>query len=154
MQLDTRRPVLVLIGAWNAAIFQQPKWVAKHLHGLKEGAQTTYRMYHNTDENRTITFIGDYGIGYSANESRLEFYITSFNRSAFDRLVSFIGHVMETLPHTPMGDFGVNFTAIESDPSPDVLDRIQSSDNLSSTLAICRRNPLQNKGLTLRARFR
>src|SRR5690348_3300742 len=45
--VDTRRPLLVMIGAWNVAIFQQPMWVAKYLHGLKEGQQVALREYRN-----------------------------------------------------------------------------------------------------------
>ena len=133
MNLDTRRPVLVLLGAWNPAVFS-PQWAAAHLYGIQDGAEISLDISYIQPNNKTVAYIHD--VGYYVDNTRFEIYANSFSNDLFGRVGELAQRLLEKLPHTPLGDFGINFHFNENDPSNDLIDKLTSNDQLESRFRI------------------
>lgn len=129
MRLDARRPVVVLTGAWNPAIFN-PGWVGLHLLGIPKGQTVTVRIVQSMPDMKQVTYVADSNIGYYADFTRVEFYSNSYETEGIRSLAQTIARLLETLPHTPFGHFGINFLFIEENPSTALLDKFQSADRI------------------------
>lgn len=125
MQLDLRRPVLVLTGTWNPAIFQ-PGWMAKNLFEIPEGKSVQASEIIHVQSSRRVTYVGD--IGIAATASRIEVYCNSLQKDCLAKAESMLRNTIRTLPHTPIGALGVNFQFTENDIEGDVLDRLKTHE--------------------------
>lgn len=134
MQLDTRRPVLVLLGAWNPAVFS-PQWTATHLYGISDGSEITLSILNLQPDNKTITYV-QHDVGYYVDNSRFEIYANSFADQSLKKVGDIARTLLTTLPHTPLGDFGINFHFHESDPPTALLDKLTSNDAIDSHFRI------------------
>jgi hypothetical protein len=126
MKLDTRRPVLVLLGAWNPAIFR-PEWVAAQLLGFPEGEQITVRALLEVKEQKQLLYIGD--LGYFVNQQRFEIYSQKYDDAGLRSAANFVAKICEILPHTPLGNFGINFRFLESDPQDRLYEVICTNEH-------------------------
>jgi hypothetical protein len=129
MRLDARKPLVVLTGAWNPAIFN-PGWVGLHLLGRPEGQTVNVRLVQTLPDVKQVLYVADSDIGYYTDSTRVEFYSNSYDTGALAAVTQMVARLLEALPHTPFGDFGVNFNFVEDSPSTPLLDKLQSKDGL------------------------
>jgi hypothetical protein len=45
-------------------------------------------------------------------------------------------NLLQVLPHTPLGPVGINFAFLESEPAPDLLDKIRPADDIDQRFRI------------------
>ena len=135
MKLDLRRPTLVITGAWNPPIFQPP-WAAKHLFGVPEGDQIRVNQMIRVgpSEPLAVSYIDD--VGYRVAQSRVEIYVNAMERRFIRNCEEVCVRLLESLPHTPIRAFGVNFFFVEDDPSDLLLDSLQVTDSLAEEYQI------------------
>jgi hypothetical protein len=128
MKLDTRLPALVVLGTWNPAIFQ-PAWVARHLFGVPEGQSIQgWEMVTSNQPPKHVTYLGQ--VGYSITQTRLEVYSNTGLAEAFGEAEKFAIQVIEKLPHTPLGAFGINQRFFEEHPDADLLEKLRTNDRV------------------------
>jgi hypothetical protein len=133
MKLDTRRPILVLLGAWNPAIFR-PEWVAAQLLGVPEGQQITVRTLVEVKEQKQLFYIGD--LGYYVSQQRFEVYSQRYDDVGLRAAANFVAKVCEILPHTPLGNFGINSRFFDRDPPDRLYEMISTNDHLDERYRI------------------
>ncbi len=132
-KLVLRRPVVVLLGAWNPAIFT-PEWIAHFLFEYKDGDNVTIGMIQEVASGEHIIFIDN--IGISASTNRLKFFV--WEENDIEKLPSVITKLYETLPHTPLGDFGVNYKFTVESPNISIVESLETSEFLDMEFAILR----------------
>lgn len=138
MELDLRQPTLVIVGAWNPAIFQDP-WIAKHLWGIPEGqevevAHLTEHDQRTRSTRRTIRFMN--GIGLNVTNERLEIFPTDFSPEGMEKCETLCATIANTLSHTPVGALGSNFHFNVSEPTEDLLDLLETKDTLDERYSL------------------
>jgi len=119
MYLNLQRPLLVITGAWNPAVFQVP-WMAVNLFGKKRGDTVSVTHIQLQDRPDLLTYFGDIGIGVS--QRRIDLFANNFDDNTKRALEGTCVKLIELLPHTPMDGFGANFIFEESDPDPGLID--------------------------------
>ena len=127
LKLDTTRPCVVLVGAWNPAIFS-PQWVGRNLFEIPEGQTFDIKVLQRSDDIRQVTYVGE--IGYFITNNRIELYINGYNEENFQSVSDVISNLVSTLPHTPFGNFGINFRFVAVDPVDEVFDLLKSNDQI------------------------
>lgn len=135
MKLDARRPVVVLLGAWNPAIFN-PEWVAFQLFDIQRGSNFQVQLLRNVTEDKNVFFIANSMVGYYVDATRCELYVRHCDQESFQQLAQFVRRVIDTLRHTPFGDFGINFQFIEENASVGLLDALSTKDDIDQHLVI------------------
>jgi hypothetical protein len=138
MQLDLTRPMLVITGAWNPAVFT-PQWVAKNLFDIPEGREVTVNIAQNVDPNGNVsaaTYFGD--IGMSVGNRRLDLFSNSFEDTGKRALERLCLKIIDLLPHTPIDGFGVNFIFRTTDPWSGLVDKLKTKDDIESEYEIDR----------------
>jgi hypothetical protein len=133
LKLDLRRPILVIAGAWNPAIFH-PVWVARHLLGYPEGDTIRATLVQTGPPLHTTTYLD--GIGYSASAQRFELALAHQDPEGFARAARCVQNLVGTLPHTPVNACGINFNFVDDDPGPEVLDLLVSNDGIDQHFVI------------------
>lgn len=136
MKLDLQKPVLVIAGNWNPAIFGSGPWVFHHIYGVPEGEEVKVTVVTQSASpeipaptpTNSITMLN--GIGFSADQLRVRFYLNDFEKNLIGRVEEMAIRVVEVLPHTPVGAFGCNFLFIEEDPEDVVVDRLKINDGI------------------------
>ncbi len=129
MKLDLRRPILVLAGAWNPAIFQ-PGWIARHVFGIPVGDELEFTVVQMAGDEQQRQALYAQDVGISVSLRRLEVFATDASKSAFHAVEGVVVKIFDLLPHTPISAYGVNFSLIEEHPSPGMLKKIRSYDAL------------------------
>jgi hypothetical protein len=134
MYLDLRRPTLVLLGTWNPAVFQ-PGWMARHLFGHPPGEQVRMDQFLVAgDQPKIVNYID--GLGIFVSTQRLEVYLNGFGEKEIAKLEQTAVKLYETLPHTPFGNFGVNFHFVVEAPDPALFDLLTVNDSLNKSYKI------------------
>jgi hypothetical protein len=133
VRLDLTRPTLVIIGAWNPAIFQAG-WCAEHLFDVPPGEQVRTAAVLTGMPPKEITYFDPVGIGVST--SRLELFANGIGDTPKDRVEATAIRILETLPHTPTGALGVNFFFVDNDPSDELIDSFNTADALRENYSI------------------
>jgi len=138
MELDLRRPSLILLGAWNPAIFQ-PGWIARHLLDYPEGQEVEAMSVISADRGgQAVTYIDE--LGFNVSNQRVELFVNTHNDDYINRLEAVALRIIQLLPHTPFGAFGINYCFIESDPDEGVLDSLKTRDGLDQQFRILNQN--------------
>lgn len=138
MFLDARRPVFVFRGAWNPAIFQPP-WLAKYLFGIESGKEIeAVDMTVLTPVPKQITYIDN--IGISASNDGIDIFANDLDEKTIAKAETTAIRLLETLPHTPLGGFGVNFCFTEKEPSDDLLDCLHTKDSIDKYFKILKQD--------------
>ena len=134
MLLDACRPVFVFRGAWNPAIFQPP-WLAKNLFDIESGQEIeAIDMTVLTPAPKQIIYIEN--IGISASNDGVEIFVNDFDDQTIEKAERTAIRLLETLPHTPLGGFGVNFSFTEKEPSDELLDCLHTKDSIDKQFKI------------------
>lgn len=134
MLLDARRPLFVFRGAWNPAIFQPP-WLAKYLFDIESGQEVeAIEMTVLTPVSQKITYIND--IGITASNNGVDIFANGMDEQTLAKAETVAIRLLETLSHTPIGGFGVNFFFTENEPSDDLLDCLHTKDSIDKHFKI------------------
>lgn len=135
ISLDLRRPLFVFLGAWNRAIFS-PNWIALHLFGYPEGEEVAAREVVETVEAKKMSVqkkaIYFESVGIVATNSRIEIFVNDLEPQTIEKAEHAALSMIQTLPHTPLGPFGVNFAFFERDADIDLLDLLTANDKVDS----------------------
>jgi len=111
--IDFKDPSLVAVGHWNAAILNEPGWIAKNILGVPEGEQIDLNavMVGNevgpgqvAPEKRIWLFEG---FGLACNGQRVEMFTRDIDN--LQPLYDAVAKLGELLPHTPTRAVGANF---------------------------------------------
>lgn len=141
MQLNLRRPTLVISGLWNPAIFQPP-WIAVTLLDVPPGDDVDFVEV--MELNKASHYFGE--IGIALTPGRLELFSNVREESSWKNLEQLALKVLATLPHTPISGFGVNFRFEDGQPDPTVIDKLWTNEGVETrfeVLATAIRNKLK-----------
>jgi hypothetical protein len=128
--LDLRKPVLIFAGSFNPAIFSAP-WMARSLFGVPEG------------EEVEVTSVLDLGegppprhyiqkVGVLVQSQRLAIYPDEMTEEVIGRAETAFSAVAETLPHTPVAAFGINFQFDQLAVTAELVDSVMPRDGLEA----------------------
>jgi len=136
LALDLRGPLAVVAGAFNPAIFTT-SWIATNIFDIPVGAEMSVLEALVQVDPQTLLRLGFIeGIALNATASRLELFAVNGEASTFDALERALVKLLELLPHTTVGGLGCNFRWIDSDPSPDAIDRFDSAEGLEGKFSV------------------
>jgi hypothetical protein len=128
--LDTSRPTVVAVGAWNPAILGDPAWIARHVLKLPPGVEIEGKQHISIEQNGNKKEILEFeSLAWSVFGNRLEFFCR--NATDLENIYSAIGNVASCLPHTPVLAIGVNFFFVNPSPSLEELGSVRNFDELS-----------------------
>jgi hypothetical protein len=114
---------LVLLGAWNTAIFT-PEWISQHLRVAKSEQRIEFPMGNPMMPIR-YTFEG---VRMVVVDHQLVMGPASAGDDVLVRIEMHAKTILGTLRHTPLRAVGINFEFDESDPPAAVANLLQSSD--------------------------
>jgi hypothetical protein len=108
MKLLGDQTTLILAGAWNPAILN-PTWIGRHILGLAAGNafQVEMQLPVQTAEPARLTFEG---LSITATPHVLIFHLIPDDAARVAKSFGAAKKILETLPHTPIGAMGVNFS--------------------------------------------
>lgn len=111
--IDFKHPSLVVVGHWNAAILNEPGWIAKNILGVPEGEKIDLNavMVGNqvgpgqVAHEKQIWLFEEFGL--ACNGQRLEMFTRDIDnlKPLYDAVVK----LTKLLPHTPTRAVGINF---------------------------------------------
>lgn len=116
-EIDFRRPALVVVGHWNAAILNDPGWIAKNILAVPDGEEVKLESIMVTNQFDSIRAIAEKHIwlfenfGLACDGRRVEMFAHDIDH--LDELYGATRKLTEILPHTPIDAVGVNF-AVEA----------------------------------------
>lgn len=141
MNVDLRRPTIVIAGAFNAAIFT-PEWIAAVLHEIPEGSDVEGLLVADTGRQSVRTYIN--GVGIALEGERLTFAWDSLDGPSNSVAEKLVRRVAETLPHTPSNGVGVNFHFETTDFDAEVVDKLKMNDD-PAQIGIVMQSDLKSK---------
>lgn len=121
-------------GAWNQAILQRPDWLARWVYGYAEGTRVeTLQVYENnpvTHLGRLIQYIDN--IGILVEPGRVSLYVNATDNveEIFQSLEEKVINIVNTLKHTPISGYGVNFSFEVQPPSETLLSVFDTTDDI------------------------
>ena len=136
MNIDLRKPTLVLTGAWNPAIFQLG-WIAKFLFEVPEDKQIRANSVltgMGPTDAKEIVYIDN--IGLAVSSGRVEIYVNSLSEKDFSQAEQLVDRIVDVLPHTPVNALGVNFNFSEPEPSDELQDKLTTKDDIHTKFKI------------------
>lgn len=134
MKQDLRKPTFVLVGAWNPAIFQ-PSWLAKYALGTPEGQNVPGAEVIAIEPTPSSIFYLK-NTGFRITNQRADIFLNSDAPEDISTTELAAFNIVNTLPHTPFGPFGINYTFIEEDPDAELLDKLKSKDGIDQHFQI------------------
>ena len=140
LKLDTRMPVIVMVGDFNPAIFST-LWIAKNLHGyvegdVIEGAEAFMEI--GPGALARLQFMNGVAIGVSNN--RLDAYVIDHEPACLDALSRVLANIVDVLPHTPLRGLGCNLQFIEEDPSDAMLALFETPEGVEGEYIVRNRS--------------
>jgi hypothetical protein len=144
MKLELRKPTVVLLGAWNPAIFQAT-WLLRHGFGQPEGTQARVDFVQAQEIQMTLgaavtakitdaTYFQSVGIGVTSE--RLEIYINENTAEVRSRAESVLQQLVSTLSHTPLANVGINFRLILEEQDVDLGELLETGEQLDELLPV------------------
>ena len=116
--LDLQRPVVVITGMFNPAIFNPP-WMAINLFGVPIGETVNIVVVEGLGSGGSTTFLRP--VGVSVGPTRLELFSATNEAESFAKVEEIAKRIVEVLPHTPFGAVGTNFGFVDAEP-PDQIE--------------------------------
>ena len=110
---DFKHPSLVVVGHWNAAILNEPGWIAKNILGVPDGEQIDLNAIIVGNQvgpgqvapEKQIWLFPAFGL--ACNGQRVEIFTRDIEN--LEPLYGAVLKLAELLPHTPTHAVGVNF---------------------------------------------
>lgn len=134
MILDLRLPLFVITGTWNVAIFT-PAWIAIHLFDVAKGSEAQFtEVMVASPGPRQILYYGE--VGLSVSPGRIEIFMNGLDADNAIAVESTAKRIIERLPHTPLGAFGVNLTYAVPEPTEELVDLLKCADKLNERFLI------------------
>lgn len=133
---DLRRPIFVLTGLFNPAIFS-PEWSAANLFEIPEGETINIAVAEGLGSGGATFFLKN--IGVSINQTRLEFFANALSDEVISVMEKAALRVFEILPHTPFGAFGINLGLIDPEPNDLICQLFNSGEHLEEKYKMLRR---------------
>jgi hypothetical protein len=128
--LDTKDATVVVIGAFNPAIFN-PGWVAHNVHGIPDGQEVEVMEVHvQTGPTALLRLNFINGVAFHVLPSRMDVYTSGGSIDNFKRLEEAVAKIFEILPHTPVQGLGLNFKWTDSDPDEACSDFFQTPEGI------------------------
>ncbi len=124
LQLDLRRPVIVITGIFNPAIFN-PGWVAHHLFGLPVGGTVNIAVADGVGASGIAAFLN--GVGISVSQSRADLFASTNTDEGLELVERTALKIFQVLPHSPYGALGINSGFVDDDP-PDLVTALFSTN--------------------------
>ena len=124
---------LVVLGAWNIAIFT-PDWVKNNI--LLENQDA--RVFFPVNIGCSLRFETDYFAFFIEGE-RLTFSIIKEEDRSYIFIIQTLRNIIQKLPHTPVRALGTNFV-YRRDEKFSVLEKLDDSDKLNSVKSIVGRS--------------
>ena len=121
---------LVVLGAWNIAIFT-PEWVKNNILLENQEARVLVPM----NIGCSLRFETEYYSFFIEGE-RLSFTINKEEESSYIFAIQTLRNIIQKLPHTPVRALGTNFV-FKKDTKFDVLENLDDSDKLKSVVEAC-----------------
>lgn len=134
MELDLRKPSFVIVGAWNPAIFK-PSWCARYLLNIPEGQDVSGAEVMAVDPNSSPVFYIK-NTGFRVSNQRADIFLNSRELADVTTTEVAVENIVRILPHTPLGPFGINFSFIEREPEPELLDKLKSTETIDQHFRI------------------
>ena len=110
--IDFRHPSLVVVGHWNAAILNEPGWIAKNILDVPEGEQIGLDTLLGGNQvgleqvvERQIWLFEAFGL--ACNGQRIEMFTSDIDN--LQPLYDAVTRLADLLPHPPTRAAGVNF---------------------------------------------
>lgn len=130
LTLDVRGPIIVLVGAFNPAIFT-PNWIATNIFDVPEGAEMSIlEVVVQIDDQTYLRLSFLEGVAINVGPNRLELYVQSGNSANLTSAESALSRILDTLPHTPIQGIGCNFRWNDPDPTPKIIDLFDSPEGI------------------------
>ena len=131
--LDLRRPIMVVTGLFNPAIFN-PQWCARHIFDIPSGETINIAIGDGIGTNGAVAFIRK--VGWSVNPMRLEIYVADDDPETATAAESFVQKVFAILPHTPFGALGLNIAISQQEAADNIADLFASNEGIESEYEI------------------
>ena len=121
--VDCKNPSMVIVGYWNAAILNEPGWIAKNILNVPEGEQINLNAVvvgnqvspTQVSAEKQIWLFDTFGLACTGQ--RLEVFSRDIENR--QRLYDAVIKLTELLPHTPTRAVGTNFNVqVTGDISP------------------------------------
>lgn len=118
--------VVVIVGAWNIAIFT-PEWVKEHL--LPEGG---FKIYYPSMVNCSLKFQTNQ-LAFCIEGNRLQFEVNNpeLRSDAYVEIIRLLRIILRKLPFTPITAMGTNYV-FDYDNTFDVLNTLGDKEPLES----------------------
>lgn len=115
---------IVLVGAWNPAIFS-PAWIASGRLTHQQNIAVGFMF----GPSPIIPEFSFDEIRLRVETSRLTIRVSTLRDESLIKLGEVASKILTDLPHTPISGVGINFQFIEPEPNPTILSIFDFSDN-------------------------
>lgn len=137
---DFKTPSVVVAGHWNAAILNEPGWIARNILDIPDGQGATLEGITIADKMETgqifpqknIWLFDDYGMGCTGQ--RVELYVRNIKK--LEAIYLFMKKLIELLPHTPIGAVGLNFKACIDNEDQNIFELVDTDETFDSFGAV------------------
>jgi len=130
MILNVLTPTVVIQGFWNPAVLQPP-WVAVNLFEYPSGEAIQISIARSQSKVSKEVFIID-GIGFYVDNSRVEIYLTNYSENLINKAEEIVLKLLNTLSHTPLGGYGINFIFTEDNIEESLVDAMSTNESINS----------------------
>lgn len=120
---------LVVLGAWNIAIFT-PDWVKNNILPENQEARVLVPM----NIGCSLRFETDF-CAFFIEGDRLNFSINKEEDSSYIYVIQILRNIIQKLPHTPVRALGTNFI-YQKKLKFEVLEKLDDSDKLNSVVEL------------------
>ncbi len=130
MKLDHSSCALVIVGGWNAHIFN-PNWIRRYLFdGKKEKLKVDIlaELLHGFNPQFASQRVSSKEIRIQLQGNKLSISLVESKDENFRRIEEIALLLTGYLPHTPVSGFGVNFVFIDNKISEDIESIIRPKD--------------------------
>lgn len=133
LQLDLRRPLIIITGIFNPAIFN-PSWVARHLFDIPAGETVNVAVADGIGASGLIAFLN--AVGISVNQSRMELFAQAATEEGLEAVEKIALKILQVLPHSPYGALGVNSGYVDDDPGENVISLFSTREKLEEAFSV------------------
>lgn len=118
---------IVLVGAWNPAIFT-PQWIAQNLFQIGDGREIPVQINFALNVDERVLKFDDQQLTIRITPGRLTLQPTQLENDSLGRVNLYATRILESLRHTPIIAAGFNFQYKSDDPSSLLMETMRGSD--------------------------
>jgi len=119
---------LIILGGWNPRIFT-PEWLLRHVYEVGEAdiERTQVKVEFPLEPGRPYRYSAS-GIRITTSLSRVMFEPLDSGEATLQLMERAAIALLNTLPHTPVSAFGINFKFVDEHPEKDVVALFPTDD--------------------------